>query len=179
MISEELLRPRKSDPVDPARMKRMIRLQGALNILLLLALAGFCAWFMAYERMTVHHIETLASGAPVRVIMPLQAVAEGRVLKPTDTVHDPVAVVYGEIDDYANLREILDGLTVLIRKTSVAPNPVTGEFVETILLKPGANEIDVVLKWDDTEQYRYQYVISYIKPQEEQATTISDKQLTL
>jgi hypothetical protein len=164
MLPEKLLKPKPGEEIDPGRVKRIIRFQGVFNVILIIALVGCIGWYFKYGKLIEHRVFSDAFNPPVRVTMPLHVFGEQRRLNPTDVVHDPIIVVFGKVDDYANLREILDRFTVLVRKTTVTPNLTTGEFAEKIALKPGRNEIDIVIKWDEQERYRYQYTISYIKP---------------
>ena len=175
MLPEKLLKPKPGEEIDPGKVKRIIRFQGVLNVILIIALVGCVGWYYKYGRSIEHRVFSDAFDPPVRVTMPLHVFGEQRRLNPMDVVHEPIVTVFGKVDDYANLRDILDGFTVLVRKTSVVPNLTTGEFVEKIALKPGRNEVDIVLKWDGQEKYRYQYTISYIKSPREEEPSVSEE----
>jgi hypothetical protein len=167
MLPDELLKPQKNagPKNNDRRTRRVLRLQGALNVLLAAALAASWTWFLHANGPAV--IRELADeyGTPVRVVLSLHAYGEDRLLKPDDTVRDPVVTIYGRVEDYAALKDALPWFKVKIRRTQISPNERTGDFIERIVLKQGMNPIDVTLEWDGAEKERYAYNITYVKPE--------------
>ncbi len=168
MLPEELLKPRPKGfdtELESKRVKKILRVQGVFSVLLAIALIASWAWFLDIgDAVTIHAIAENFN-PPVRITVPLHVYAEERRLSTKDTVNDPIVTVYGQVEDFANLHEILDGFSVSVRKTEILPNPQTGEFVEKIVLHPGKNDVDISLSWDGEEKYRYSYDITYVKPQ--------------
>lgn len=166
MLPEKLfkLRPKGSDyDFDPKRVKKILRFQGVFNVLLVITLVASWAWFLRIENSVTYHALAEDFDPPVRVTMPLYLYGEERRLSVKDIVEDPFVTVYGKVEEFANLQEILDEFSVHVRKTKIAPNLRSGEFAEKIALKPGKNDIDVTLSWGGVEKYRYSYSITYVK----------------
>lgn len=148
--------------IDQAHLLRTIRIQGAFNILLLVACISIWAWMMRIQR--VPTIEGILSGLQpeLRITMPVIAYGDGRQLQTQDIVQNPEITVYGQIKNFETLREHLQGFMIVLQGTTVIPKRETGEFAERLILQPGQNTVDVVLKWDGQEQKRFQYELSYI-----------------
>jgi hypothetical protein len=167
MLPDELLKPRKNaKPKNKdRRTRRVLRLQGALNVLLAAALAASWVWFLRVPEAATFRDLADEYDPPVRVVMPLHAYGEDRLLKADDTVQDPVVTIYGKVEDYAALKDALPWFKVKVRQTQVSPNERTGDFIERIVLKQGMNPIDITVEWDGAEKYRYAYNITYVKPE--------------
>jgi hypothetical protein len=180
MLPEKLFKPRPKGSdldIDPKRIKKILRFQGVFNVLLFIALISSWAWFLRIENSVTYHALAEDFDPPVRVTMPLYLYGEDRRLSVNDIVEVPFVTVYGKIEEFANLQEILDGFSVHVRKTKIAPNLRSGEFAEKLALKPGKNEIDVTLSWGGSEKYRYSYSITYVKPQTTQESEQSGELL--
>lgn len=120
------------------------------------------AWTMRIQH--VPTIEGIVSGLQpeLRIVMPVIAYGDGRQLNTQDIVQNPEITVYGQIKNFEILREHLQGFMVTLQGTSIIPKRETGEFAERLILQPGQNTVDIVLKWDGQEQKRLQYELSYI-----------------
>lgn len=164
----------KKSAIDGRKLLRTIRIQGALIILLLiaLALAGFWIWTQREEQTpTINEaIEGLRPG--VRITMPVVVYGDGRQLNAEDTVHDPEVTVYGKIENFPVLRESLHDFTVLLQGTTVVMKRESGEFAERLILSPGQNIVDIVLKWGGVEQKRLQYQLDYQPKTPAETTTL-------
>lgn len=155
--------PKKS-AVDERKFLRTIRIQGVLIILLLIviALAGLWIWTECHEERTPMINEMIHGLRPnVRITMPVIVYGDGRQLNAEDIVHDPEVTVYGKIENFPVLRESLHDFTVLLQGTTVVMKRESGEFAERLILSPGRNIVDIVLKWEGVEQKRLQYQLDY------------------
>lgn len=169
MVTEILLKSKMTPetPIEPdtqKRIERIIRFQGFLNIVLLLTLIATLVWFLRIENSVTIHALAEQFDPPVRVTVPLHVYSGNRKLATADIVRDPIVTIYGQVMDYANLYDILEDFSVYVQKTKIAPKVKTGEFIEKIVLKPGKNAVDVSIRWNGEERYRYTYTITYIEP---------------
>ncbi len=165
----------KKSTIDGRKLLRTIRIQGALIIILLIviALAGFWIWMWRHEKGTPTINETIRGLRPeVRITMPIIMYGDGRQLNAEDIVHDPEVTVYGKIENFPVLRESLHDFTVLLQGTTVVMKRESGEFAERLILSPGRNIVDIVLKWGGAEQKRLQYQLDY-QPETSAGTTAS------
>jgi hypothetical protein len=162
-IPKQLFKP---EPVaaQVKRARRVIAMQGTLNVLLVIGIVGVIYWVKASNDQSALHASDLQRSAPVVVTMPIKAFADNRILDTTDRVSSPLLTIYGKVNGYGDLRNALNQFTVAVHGTTVAPNSSSGEFAENVALHPGENTIDVTLGWDGTVRDRQTYVITYEEP---------------
>lgn len=148
--------------LDQGRLLTIIRIQGVFNILLLVACVSMWVWTSRIPK--VPTIEGILSGLKpeIRIAMPIIAYGDNRQLATQDIVHHPEITLYGQVKNIDTLRDRLQNFTILLQGTTVIPKRETGEFAERLILQPGQNIVDIVLKWDGQEQKRLQYELSYI-----------------
>jgi len=163
-LPDDLFKPRPGRKFDERRAHRVIRVQGFLNILLLLCLAAVILWTRYDTAKTTHRILAETNGASVAFAMPLKAFGDDRLLGTNDTVETPIVTVYGKIEEYDRLRASLSNFSVTLNNTSVMPKPNSGEFSGKIVLNEGANDIVIAVSWDGAERYRTSYSIAYFPP---------------
>lgn len=161
-VPEHLAKDGRPD-IDPRRALRMIRLLGATNLLLIVALSTSMWWNSrsADAFKVVADVET--SSANVKVFMETRMSSNGSPVRDGDTVMDPLLTVYGVVSEYGLLREGLPDLAVTIRGTRVDITPGTGEFNQRVVLQPGENVLDISLWWSGREQRRSSVRINYEK----------------
>ncbi len=162
VLPDNLVKDGQPD-IDPAKALRTIRILGAANLLLVIALGGSLWWNSrsADALKTVADVEISAS--PVRVFMETRFTSDGTSVRDGDVVTDPLLTVYGVVSEYGLLREGLPDLAVTIRGTRVDIVPATGEFTERVVLQPGENVLDISLWWSGREQRRSSVRVQYLK----------------
>jgi hypothetical protein len=157
------------EDIDPSRALLAIRVLGACNLLLMVALAASLWWgSRGADALRVHTPAT--ADQPVRVLMEARLSSQGKPIRNGDTVTDPVLTVYGILADYGRLREALNGLAVTVRGTRVDVMPETGEFTERVVLSPGKNSINFGIWWDGREWQRQHTEVIFVKQERDEDT---------
>lgn len=160
---EPVFKSSKTD-VDPVRALRMIRILGALS--LILAAGTIASWWWASRAAGALRInlETTSEGQQAKVFMEARMSSAGKEIRSGDTVSDPTVTIHGILADFGRLREGLDGLAVTVRGTRVDIFPETGEFTEKVILTPGLNRIEFGVWWNGREWQRQHLNVIYEKP---------------
>lgn len=162
MLPDRLLKRQMRTMPDPKRVIRIIRILGATNLLLGIALFASWAWFLKLNKTLNVYAVAESFAPPLRVEMPMRTYSEHVAVGNGDILRHPVLTVYGKVRQYEGLRETLDGFYVSVHGEMVYPKPITGEFAEKILLNPGRNVIDVEIHWGGAAQYKYSYIFTYV-----------------
>jgi hypothetical protein len=150
--------------IDSTRALRTIRTLGAVNLMLLTALAGTIWWYSrAAEALRIN--DTVWQDVqPVRIVMESNLSAGGKPVRNGDIIREPMVTVQGILADYALLREGLPDLYVTVRGTRMDLLPETGEFKERIPLRPGKNRIDFGIWWGGQQRELRHVEVTYLRP---------------
>ena len=162
---------RRGHEVDTGRALRMIRILGAVNLMLLAALGGTVWWHSrAAEALRINDT-VWQDEQPVRIVMESRLSAAGSPVRSGDIIREPMVTVYGILADYALLREGLPDLYVTVRGTRMDLLPETGEFKELIPLRPGKNRIDFGIWWGGQQRELRHVEVTYLRPQDVASTS--------
>lgn len=148
--------------IDPGRALRLIRLLGAVNLVLFVALGASLWWGSRGADALRVSVTAVTDDQPVNVFMEARLTSARHPVRTGDTVSDPILTVHGVVSDFARLRDGLSGFAVTVRGTRTEIVPETGEFTERVVLTPGKNQIDLGIWWEGREQQRRHVDVTYI-----------------
>jgi hypothetical protein len=164
MLPDILFKPRPVPRFDEKRTKWIIRVQGALNIILALGIISVISWVRFDQSRTAHRIIAESKNAPADVTLQTKVFSGDRLLKTTDTVETPFVTIYGRLENYDTIRKTVPDLSITVDGTTVTPNQKTGDFLTNKTLDDGMNAVVIAVSWDGAEKYRTSYALTYKSP---------------